>query len=282
MKVTRYAMAPDPEVSVVIPSLDGDRGGNVPRLLAALREQAGARMEVILVTGMRPQGRAINIGVSEARGRFITIMDDDIGLGSPSTIPSLLSVLREYPDVGMVGASILPPPDGNRLQRRLAAEMPRLSMPVVPVVTDSDMPCHGCCAMSAELFGRIGRENEEIRRGLDPDLRMRIRKEGLRVVLAPGALVYHPLPSSLREAATMFFRNGMGSAYAQRLAPHAVYDTPETTHWSGETTHVPFAGRVLRFPLRTLSRIARGHLLRALGDVVYLAGYAWEWMRTRN
>lgn len=262
--------------SVVIPSRDGDCGGNVPRLLDDLRAQTLSGMEIILVAGVSPQGRAINQGVSQAQGEFLVILDDDSRLPCRDTIERLVRVLREHPDVGMAGASIAQPEDAGLFQRAVARELPRFNMPIVEQITDSDMPCHGCCALRRRVFDEVGGEREFLVRGLDPDLRQRLRAHGYRVVLAPHTQAWHPVPSDWASLARLFYRNGRGSAYAQRHGPEVLYDTDETVAWNGRPLKTTFGRRVFRFPLRTMGYLFQGRLLRVFGDVCYLCGYARE------
>ena len=268
--------APHPRVSVVIPSADGRRGGNLPLLIGDLRAQSLRDSEVILAVGIRPQGRAINRGAAAARGDILVVMDDDSRLPDGDVLARLVRVLEADPAVGMAGASLVQPPDANRLQRWAARELPRFSVPVADAVLDSDMPCHGCCAMPRRVFDQVGREREDIVRGLDPDLRRRLRERGYRVVLAPGCAVRHPLPGSAAGLARMFFRNGRGSAYARRHNPARVFDTDEKPAWSGAALARPAWRRAAEFPLRWIANLCRGRFLRSAGDLVYLAGYAWE------
>ncbi len=265
-------------VSVVVPSADGDRGGSVSSLLEALEKQTFREMEAIVVIGVSPQGKAINQGVAESSGDILVILDDDSELTATDTIANLVGVLEHDPDIGMVGASIVPPAKANGIQRAAAREFPRFAMPIVNEVTDSDMPCHGCCAISRTLFEAIGGEREDIVRGLDPVLRRRIREQGRRVVLAPNTTVTHPLPDSIEGLARMFYRNGRGSAYAQRHNPDIVFDTDEDPAWNGNALRRPFRRRVLDYPLRWLRRLLGGRPIRALGDIVYAAGYMHEWL----
>lgn len=271
------------EASIVIPSADGQRGGNVPLLLDDLRRQTFRKLDVIVVAGVKPQGKAINTGVARATGRFLIILDDDSRLPDPGTIGALIAALEMDPSIGMAGASIRQPIGANRLQRRLARELPRFHMPAVETLTDSDMPCHGCCAFRREVFLAVGGEEERLVRGLDPDLRMRLRARGYRVVLVPGAIAEHPLPATLAAAARMFFRNGRGSAFAQRQFPERVYDTDETVTWTPEQSlATPLPQRVRRFAGRLLMRLLTGSFTRASGDLVYAAGYLYECCRPRN
>jgi GT2 family glycosyltransferase len=246
-------------------------------LLEDVRAQSLPEVEVLLVVGVTPQGRAINLGAAQARGAILIILDDDSRLPQRDTLERLVAVLRADPRVGMAGASIVQPADAGRFQRAVARELPRFNMPVVERVTDSDMPCHGCCAFRKEVFAAVGGERESIVRGLDPDLRQRLRASGYRVVLAPGAWATHPVPANWGAFVRMFYRNGRGSAYAQRHQPELLYDTDEDAEWKGKPLRAGFARRLLRFPLRTLRYLLQGRLLRVVGDACYVAGYVREW-----
>ncbi len=269
------------ETSVIIPSADGQRGGNVSLLLDDLRRQRVGELEIIIVVGVSPQGLAINTGVSRTTGQYLIILDDDSRLPDPGTLGALLDALKADARIGMAGATLRQPPTANRLQRRLARELPRFAMPEVTVLTDSDMACHGCCAFRRAVFSEIGGEDERLIRGLDPDLRMRLRERGYRVVLVPNAFAEHPLPSTWRAAVRMFFRNGRGSAFAQRNNPERVFDTDEDMVWRpGRRLATPWPRRIGRFGLRLMGRLLTGSLIRAAGDLVYVAGYVYEWRRT--
>jgi GT2 family glycosyltransferase len=270
------------QTSIVIPSADGSRGGNLALLLDDLERQSYRDMELFVIVGVSPQGKAINQGVARTKGRFLVILDDDSRMPDPDTISTLVAVLDANPDVGMAGASIVQPPDAGLLQRLAAREFPRFSMKVVDRLTDSDMPCHGCCALRRQVFEEIGGERESIVRGLDPDLRQRLRSRGYRVVLAPGTSVCHAMPATVSRLIRMFFRNGRGSAYAQRHHPDVVFDTEETTGLSRRCLRVPLAVRIARYPLRTVRRLLKGQIIRMLGDVVYLFGYVWGTLRDRS
>ena len=233
-------------------------------------------MEIIVIIGVKPQGKAINTGVARAKGEYLVILDDDSRIRDRDTIAKIIAALRGDPKIGMAGASIIQPVDATRFQRFVAREFPRFNMPVMDTLTDSDMACHGCCGFRREVFEEIGREPEDIVRGLDPILRAQLRSRGYRVVLVPHASVSHPVPGSIRELCKMFYRNGRGSAYAQRSRPDMVFDTHEKAEWQGENLHTPLWQRAFRFPLRSLCRLFSGHPVRALGDIVYLIGYARE------
>lgn len=270
-----------PKVSVVIPSLSPERATSLRELRSALAAQTLAS-EVIVVEGVSPQGAAINRGAERATGRILVVVDDDSSIRDPRLIEKLVAVLDHDPRVGMAGASVRTPEDANLFQRLAAREFPRFNVPVVSRVTDSDLACHGCAAFPLALFRSIGGEREEIVRGLDPDLRQRLRDRGYRVVLVPDCVVYHPLPASLRGFVKTFLRNGAGSARAQREHPDLVFETDESLESHDFQARRSFAYRVLRFPLRVLWALLTLRPLRALAYACYALGYVQELRRLQG
>ncbi len=254
----------------------------MPRLLQTIDGQTFRDHDVILVKGVFPQGRAINEGVRRSTGEYIVILDDDSRLADEHVIERLVACLDAHPNVGMAGASIAVDPEANAFQRRAAAQFPRLHTPDVSELTDSDLACHGCCAIPRRVFDAIGGEREDIVRGLDPDLRVRLRAAGHRVVLVPGARIYHPLPDGWRALTRTFFRNGFGSAYAQKFQPDSVYDTHEDVSSETFQPRRPLWYRAARFPIRLMRAACRGEWIRLVAYGVYAAGYAYGWARARR
>jgi glycosyltransferase involved in cell wall biosynthesis len=270
-----------PRVSVVIPSLSRERAAGLERLKAALARQTHPDLEVLVVEGVSPQGKAINLGEARASGEVLVVMDDDSSIDDDRLIAKLVATLAADPRIGMAGASLQPGPGANRLQRRAARELPRFSVPVVDTVTDSDLACHGCAAFPRAAFVAAGREREDLVRGLDPDLRQRLRAAGYRVVLAPGCVVHHPLPATLGRLLAIFVRNGAGSARAQRLDPGAALETDERLEAKGFVAHRPFLYRAVRLPLRVLWAALTLQPLRALVYTAYAYGYLRAWLTGR-
>jgi GT2 family glycosyltransferase len=262
-------------LAVIIPSRDGYRGGAVPRLLESIAAQTYTDYAVHLVTGVFPQGKAINQGVAATTGELLLILDDDSWLADETVFARLVDTIDGDARIGMAGASIVAPPGAARFQRKAGRQFPRFNTPVVDEVTDSDLACHGCCVIPRRVLEAIGGEREDLIRGLDPDLRVRIREAGYRVVLAPGARIHHPLPAGLRPLLHVFFRNGYGSAYAQKYRPESVYDTHERLADAHFQPRRPLAYRAARFPLRLGQAVARGQGLRFAAYCAYAIGYVW-------
>ena len=265
-----------PAVTIIIPTLDGERRGLLDRLLRDLKDQTLLSFEVILVVGDRRQGRAINRGVAAARAPIIVTMDDDTIVGTSSLLANLVAVLEEHPDVGLVGASTLVPPGASWFQRVASRQIPRRLFPIVGRITDSDMVQHPCLAMRRSLFLEVGGEDEELVRGLDPLLRYKVRRAGHRVVIAPHSHISHPLPDGLISVLRMYFRNGRGSAFAQKNYPERIYNLTGGFRENRFPDRVSFARRVLRYPARLLMSLVTLRWIRLFVEIAYLIGYARE------
>ena len=77
-------------LSVVIPTIDADRGGYFLKLLSQIGCQSLKDYEVIVVRGDPRQGRAINTAAALALGKYILTLDDDTSLPDPKTFCKLV------------------------------------------------------------------------------------------------------------------------------------------------------------------------------------------------
>ncbi len=264
-----------PKVSVLIPSLDGYRNGNVPFLISQLENQTFKDLEVLVVKGVRPNGKARNVGAREARGKILISIDDDVTLGHERVVENLVRYLESDGTIGLLGISKLIPEGSTRLQRRIAKEIPRSVSPVYDRLTEGDLVDHVCHAIRRELYFKIGMENENIIRGTDPDLRYRLKKAGYRVAICPDSWGYHPVPDKFSKLLRMFFCSGMGSAWVQRHYPeYAIHDSEEHTAAFQEKTTLTYR---LRYSfVRFLKSVIQGHFIYAAAKVSYAMGYLYS------
>ena len=241
----------------------------------SISSQTYRDFETIIVKGVSPQGKAINQGADQAQGSLLMILDDDSMLADEYVFERVIDAIDSDPKIGMAGASIVLFPDANAFQKKAANQFPRFHTPVVDTITDSDLACHGCCVIPKAIFEEIGREREDILRGLDPDLRVRLRAAGYRVVLAPQARIYHPLPPSWKKLLRIFFRNGYGSAYTYKYRRDCVYETHEALHDTSFKPRTSLAYRIGRYPLRLLKALLSWKTMRFGAYCSYALGYGW-------
>lgn len=261
-----------PAASVIIPSLDGDRSGNLELLLQDLALQSIGDFEILVVEGVLPNGRARNAGAADAGGRYLVFIDDDVRLGHPDVLANLVNALSANPALGLTGPSQLPPPGATRFQRAAARQLPRSLFPMVDRLTDTDMVTHMCLAIPAELWREVGGEHDDLVRGTDPDLRDRVRRSGRRVAVAPGTWAYHPPPQDFVSLLRSSWRGGRGAAWVRRHHPEAAFDVPGGI-FSGRA---PVRGswyRAVRFFARLAGESLSGRFLATASDIAYAAGY---------
>lgn len=268
-------------VTIIIPTVDGVRGGNLNRLLAQLDQQSFQQFEVMIVQGDSRQGRAINTAAAMARGGILVTMDDDTSLGPTDLLEKIVNAFYSDESVGIVGVSNLESKDAPWIVRRAMRELPRRTSPLVDFVVDSDMAEHPCLAIRRDIFYRVGGEHERIPRGLDPYLRREVRRLGYRVVVIPSVWIHHLLPSTLRGIVRQYFRHGVGAAYVQKFFPEFVIEQAERHQQRlSEGTSLP--RRVLRYAKRITGALLSGKWIHLATLFSYAAGYVWGILTLRE
>lgn len=274
--IWQEASAGIPRLSVVIPTMDAQRGGYFAQLLRQIGAQRFPDYELIVVRGDPRQGRAINIGADLARGTCLLILDDDTSLPDPDTFAKLIAVMDAHPDIGLAGGNNVVPSDASVFVRRAMRQLPRRSWPPVREITDSDLAEHPCLIMRTAEFKALGGENELIPRGLDPYLRQIYREAGRRVVVVPGVLYHHLPPGSWRRLAAQSFRNGRQAAFVNRHYPQWVIETP--IEHGAFASHRPLPWRILRYGWSLLRSAGTGKEVRLLYQLGYAAGFLIGWV----
>ena len=259
-------------VSVIIPSLDGYREGNIPKLVEDLNKQTFQDFELIIVKGVSPTSRAHNVGVQQSSAEIIVFFDDDIILGNNRIIDNLIKPVIKDKSIGISGASQLIPPDANRFQKKCSKEFNRSEFPIVSEMVESDMATHAAMAIRKEVFIKIGQENENLIYGDDPDLRYRIRQTGYKIVIVPDTWIYHPPPKNLNSFLRTAFGRGKGAAHDFWYYPDSICETPP----ADATTFVPkrtLLYRALRFFSQNIDAIVNLKLIFLSVRISYGLGY---------
>lgn len=236
-------------VSVIIPSLDGFRGGNVEKIKSQLKAQTIPPFEIIVVKDVSPNGKARNDGAAKATGEFLVFIDDDVILGHDHILENLVKPFPVISNLGMAGASLLIPVNSNWFQGISSRQLPRSIFPVQKEILDSDMVTHACMCIPAKLFREIGMENPVIASGTDPDLRHRTRQAGYRVCIVPDTWVYHPSPASFNLFLSSAFKKGRNSASVRLEHPDLIYEV-EDEFTREFVPKIPFPIRIARIAFR--------------------------------
>ncbi len=190
-------------VSVIIPTLG--RYQYIPDALNSLRQQTVHPFEVIVVDqnpieerkpelfagyenlnlhviwqDERGQSLARNTGISQARGEYVFLFDDD-SIAQPDLIEQhLIPVLEGYFDVS-TGVAVPPPPEKYELPS--SHRFPRLAQ-----TFDT-----GNCLISLDLLKKMGGldRNYDFGPGTDADLGTRLYLAGYRILHNPNAIRIH-------------------------------------------------------------------------------------------
>ena len=183
--------------SVIIPSLDGNRDGNVKKLILSIKKQSFKSIEIIISLNESPNGHARNVGFKKVnkKSKYLIFFDDDVTLGNNSIIQNFINALDDK-SIGLVGASQIPPKNSSFKQKWIGYDLKRAKYNIVKEITKTDMVTHAGMACRREVWEAFDGESSLLITGTDTDLRERLSKEGFKNVVAPETYVYHPLPNS--------------------------------------------------------------------------------------
>ena len=268
-------------LSVIIPTFDAYRNGYFVKLLSQIGRQDYSGFELIVVKGDPRQGRAINIGATLAKGKYIVTLDDDTSLPDPETFLKLVSVMETNPDVGIAGGNNVTPEEAGPFIQRVMKEIPRRSWKPVESITDSDLPEHPLLIIRKEVFMNVGGENELIPRGLDPYLREKFREAGYRIVVVPDVSYSHLPPSNMPKLIKQFYRNGKKAAFCNKFYPQWVIETPDS-HVRDFIPRRPFVYRVARHVVNMLKNIHDKHWVYVIATSAYATGFVSGYLTYRK
>lgn len=275
-------------ISIVVPALRGDPD-EVYRCLA---KQTFHDYAVYVVHGVSPAARARNLGAAAAQGVLLLFLDADISFDDERLLETLAAAMAHNPDIGVAGAAMLLPPDATWLQRRIAAELPRWSSPIVKVDTESNPPTdrYGfsavrgpCCIIRRSAYQALCGFDERLTTGEDTEFFYRLRRAGYRFLIPPDCWIYHPPPRRLSNLLRKSFHYGIGHAQEAQKAPTRQLDILRLGRWYGKL-FVMVAP--IFFPASCFVSLYLGPVrhwkvgfrpLKALSTYATLYGYAFGW-----
>lgn len=266
-----------PRVSVVIPALHGNNE-SLNRLEEAVRSSGipAKQLEVIAAVGIRPNGRARDAGAIRARGDVLIFMDADVSFPDPSDLRTIVEYLVDHDEVGLVGPAQQLPDSLSERKHNRAIQMARSHVEAPDQFKECDMVTHACLAIERELFLEIGMEHPNLISGTDPDLRNRVRRQGLKVGIVPDTRVEHPPETSTNSMIKKRFRMGRWSRWVKRHYPEYHLPTePDITDETG-AQKTGLTDRLGRNFSRLTQRLTNGDWWALTARLSYLAGYLFE------
>lgn len=214
------------KISVVIPSLEKKRNNRLSELIKDIKGQELRPAEIIIVKGVSPRTRAHNIGVEKAQEDIIVFFDDDVKLGNKSVIKNMVAPFFNNQRVGIVGTSLILPPNASSFQKICDSQLLRAKFDVIKKTIESDMATHAAMAIRQDLYWQIGGEDESLRMNDDLFLRCKIREKGYKILIAKNTWVYYPQPNSLIKLLKKYFSQGIDQAHDYKLKPDLIYESP--------------------------------------------------------
>lgn len=165
------------------------------------------RIRVLTYTGSFNYSKINNFGASQADGHYLLFLNNDTAILKPSSIWYLASYAGRE-DVGAVGALLIYPDHrvqhagvilgyggiaGHAFQGEEVGEAPGPYPELIFEHTRNVSAVTGACMMvQREVFEKAGGFDEELAVTFnDVDLCLRLRREGLRILLCPNAELIH-------------------------------------------------------------------------------------------
>jgi GT2 family glycosyltransferase len=278
-----YSYSKTPEVTVVIPTLDGSRNGNVEELVKWFKTQDFQNLEILLSINENPNGHARNVGYAAANpsSRYLLFFDDDVRLDDSTIVSKFVSALRDNPDFGLVGALIKRPPSQNTLFTRwIEREGGRHVMDEISEFTESNMVCHAGLGIRREVWDQVGGESSSIPTGTDTDLRIRIRNANYKVVLIPGSRVYHPFPESPSEMWKRTWEHGLRHPLFRQVHPNALDEACELVDSRWKAFRLIIKSTLKLLPHFFVDNRVRFRFrpVNAVNSYLFHLGYAIGWL----
>lgn len=155
-----------------------------------------------------------NIGAARARGELLVFLDDD-------TLPSVtwleeLSKAMQTQDVQGVGGTTLNI-KSETWSEKLLHHVHHLHSPKDPVTNEVIFLVTVNAAIRKEAFEKVGGFDEgfKLPSGEDIDLGFRMREEGMKLGLAPKAVIYHHQRETLSSMFRNWYHYGQGAIRCQ-------------------------------------------------------------------
>ena len=214
-----------PSVSILIPTYNNLKY-TVECLASLMRSPVDASFEVVVADDASADGTAsrlsqvphlrvlpaaenrgfllnVNRALPELRGRFVVLLNNDVQV-VPGWLDAMVSAIESSSDVGAVGPKIVYP--SGVLQEAGCTLLPDGTAEMVGLGEDPDLPqfnyrrtvdysSGACLLLRTQVLRELGGFDESFAPAYceDSDLCLRLRRNGLRTLYEPSAVVIHHL-----------------------------------------------------------------------------------------
>jgi cellulose synthase/poly-beta-1,6-N-acetylglucosamine synthase-like glycosyltransferase len=230
--------------------------------------------ETIKIINVSPPAKARNMGAQKAKGEFLVFLDGDIRLGNELFLSNLINPLIPDNTIGATCASVRIPEQACKFQQSYAKQIPHSISPIVDGLTEVYLATSQCFAIRRDLFIDFKGFNEDIIRGEDSEISLRLMKAGYRLILVPQTWCYHPLPDNIIQLIKIQLRNGRGAAFVDIFYPHLNIDIhPEGIMYFSENKSI--SQRINRFLAASAMAVCKMKALLVFSKFFYGLGFLY-------
>ena len=189
--------------------------GSTDRSLAIAQAVPG--VQVLRLQATRPSAaKARNLGLSQARGTYVQLIDGDSVL-QPGWLDSALAVLEASPDVACVfGQCIEAFPDQSIYMQVCGLDW--------HIPAGNHRLCGGNAMWRTSVIAAHHFFDEALQLGEEPDLCYRVRQNGLRIVCVDVPMVLHDLGMTTFQ---QYWKRGVGTGKAYARVASRYWHLPE-------------------------------------------------------
>ena len=174
----------------------------------------------IISNEKRIQSCAMNIGIKEAKGKYIIRLDAHADYAD-NYIEECVKLLdtNEYENVGGIAITKSKTPFGEVVAQMMSSTFGVGNSTFRTANKSGEVDTVPFGAFKRDLFDKIGGFDERLARNEDNEINYRIRKKGGKVYLSNTIQFVYYCRDSLRDILKMAFQNGKWTIIASRFCP---------------------------------------------------------------
>lgn len=199
--------------------IDGGSTDNTPKLIEKMARENSQLVKIFQNSG-KTQARAMNIGIKNARGRYIMRFDAH-AFFPPDYIQKCVDTIERMgaDNVGGFAETVGLGPTGEAFAQVSSSLFGVGNSRFRTGGSSGEVDTVPFGTYRREFFETYGGYNERLDRGEDNELNYRLRKNGLRVWIDNDIMITYYCRDSVKKIASFAFQNGKWNVITQRLCP---------------------------------------------------------------